>query len=453
MRTNRSKVTGRLCATAWVRRMARVWVCLALALVIPWTDRIGAQSPNRVGLVVVHDGKTIKKCVEFYEEQISGYEVLERSGLTLIPMGSAMGAAICSLDNRGCNYPAEDCFCQCQGTPCLYWSYWHLVDGQWQYSSLGASSYWVRNGDVEGWVWGEGEYGRSGQKPPSMRFEDICGLSPPAGPPSDGAVPAESAPVESAAPAKKKDLPEIDYFTADRTTIVAGESVTLAWDLHGAKEAYLRVGDQEQGVIAPYSMVVTPPTTTEYVLLARNKHGEVTKKVLIEVIPATPTPLPSDTPSPTPTETPLPTPTPLPTDTPTPWPTEVPTPTQVPLAQVVATVPTVVQPPAGRLPTITPTPTRTATPTYTPVALAAVRATPALFLHTTPEVLVRMRPLRDVADTASQRLVLIGILSLVGGVIALILIGLMVRWTDSHQPRPSVVRRDANAQRRTGWRG
>ena len=449
MLTKRSAQTGQHHIAAQVRWIVWGLVCLALVLFIPCADGISAQSPNRVGLIVVHDGKTIKKCVEFYEEQISGYEVLERSGLALIPMGGAMGAAICSLDNRGCNYPAEDCFCQCQGTPCVYWSYWHLVDGQWQYSSLGASSCWVHNGDVEGWVWGEGEYGVSGQRPPSMRFEDVCGSSPPVEPPSDGAVPAESAPVESVAPVKKKDLPEIDYFTADRTTIVAGESVTLAWDLHDAKEAYLRVGDQEQGVIAPYSMVVTPPTTTEYVLLARNKHGEVTKKVLIEVIPATPTPLPSETPSPTPTETPLPTPIPLPTDTPTPQPTDVPTPTEVPFAQVVAAV----QPPAGRLPTITPTPTRTATPTYTPVALAAVRATPALFLHTTPEVLVRTQPLRDVADTTAQRLVLIGILSLVGGVIALILIGLMMRWTDSRRPGPSVVRQDTNARRRTGRRG
>jgi hypothetical protein len=425
------------------RRIVWILACLALVLFIPCADGMSAQSPNRVGLIVVHDGKIIKKCITFDEAQISGYDVLERSGLALIPMPSAMGVAICSLDNRGCNYPAEDCFCRCQGSPCIYWSYWHLVNGEWQYSTLGASNYWVRNGDVEGWVWGEGEYGFSSQRPPTVRFEEICN-------PQSSPQPAPVAPSPIETPtSKKKNLPTIDYFTADRTTIIAGESVTLSWDLHGAKEAYLRVGDQEQGVIAPYSMVVTPSTTTEYVLLARNKNGEVKKKVKIEVIPAIPTPTPTDTPSPTPTETSLPAPTPLPTDTLTPRPMDVPTPTEIPIAQVVATV----QPPVGRLPTITPTPTRTATPTYTPVALAAVRATPALFLHTTPEVLVRTQPLRDVADTTAQQLVLIGILSLVGGVIALILIGLMMRWTDSRRPGPSVVRQDTNARRRTGRRG
>ncbi|MGQ9501970.1 MAG: hypothetical protein ACUVSF_11505 [Anaerolineae bacterium] len=148
---------------------------LALVLAIAGVVPVYAQTPHRVGLVVAHDGITITRCIEFHEEQISGYDVLERSGLALIPMaGSAMGVSICSLDNRGCNYPAEDCFCQCQATPCIYWSYWHMIDGQWQYSSLGASNYWVRHGDVEGWVWSEGEYGQSGQPPPMLRFEEIC---------------------------------------------------------------------------------------------------------------------------------------------------------------------------------------------------------------------------------------------------------------------------------------
>jgi hypothetical protein len=128
---------------------------------------------------VVHEDGVVQRCVAFREEHISGYDVLERSGLALIPMaGGALGISICSIDHHGCNYPAEDCFCRCQGTPCVYWSYWHLVDGEWQYSSLGAASHRVRNGDVEGWVWSEGEYARSGQQPPKVRFEDICNAAP-----------------------------------------------------------------------------------------------------------------------------------------------------------------------------------------------------------------------------------------------------------------------------------
>ncbi len=163
----------------WGRRIAWGLVCLALLLAILWAGGAGAQEPNHAGLVVVHEDGVIQKCVAFSEEYISGYDVLERSGLALIPMaGGALGISICSIDHHGCNYPAEDCFCRCQGTPCVYWSYWHLVNGEWQYSSLGAASYRVRNGDVEGWVWGKGEYARPGQQPPVVRFEDICNAAP-----------------------------------------------------------------------------------------------------------------------------------------------------------------------------------------------------------------------------------------------------------------------------------
>lgn len=425
------------------------WVCLVVALALLGVAPVSAQSPNRVGLVVAHDGTVIKKCIEFSEEQISGYDVLERSGLALIPMVSgSMGVAICSINHRGCNYPAEDCFCQCQGSPCVYWSYWHLVNGQWQYSSLGASNYYVRHGDVEGWVWGEGEYGGSGQRPPAVRFEDICGAQAPAAPPPEPEASQGGATAAEAPPSQKK-LPVIDYFTADRTTIVAGESVTLRWDLHGAKEAYLRVGGQEQGVVAPYSMIVAPQTTTEYVLLARNKHGEVREKVIIEVIPATPppTPLSTDIPTPTPTDTPRPTPTSAPTDMPTPTPLPAETVRSLESPPVQATVAAA---PISRLPTLTPTPTRTPTPTWTPVLLAAVRSTPAL-LRVTPGALGRVQPAAEIG-LSPQWLVWLGILSLLGGLAALALVWQLMRQMDKRRLRARIVRRDVPAQRESRWR-
>ncbi|MCS7260137.1 MAG: hypothetical protein NZ765_05060 [Anaerolineae bacterium] len=433
--------------------MTKRWILWGLAslvvtLALPGVAPTGAQSPHRVGLIVAHDGKVITKCIEFSEEQISGYDVLERSGLALIPMvSSSMGVAICSIDNRGCNYPAESCFCKCQGTPCIYWSYWHLVNGEWQYSSLGASNHYVRHGDVEGWVWGEGEFGITAQKPPSVRFEDICGAQPPAAPPAEP-NPSQGEATSAEPTLSKKKLPVIDYFTADRTTIFAGESVTLSWDLHGAKEAYLRVGDQEQGVVAPYSMVVAPQTTTEYVLLARNKHGEVKKKLTIEVIPATPTPSPTATP--TPTETPRPAPTPAPTDTPLP-PTATPTPR---LAEAVLSPrPSPMQvyaapPPISRLPTITPTLTRTPTSTWTPALLAAVRSTPML-LRVTPQVLGRTQSLPGITGSSMEWLVLLGVLSIVGGLAALVLIWQVWRQTASRRPGTSLVRRDVSTRHET----
>lgn len=86
--------------------------------------------------------------------------------------------------------------------------------------------------------------------------------------------------------------PTIHSFTADRYTIALGEQVTLRWDLSNAEAAYLRYNNQEEGVVAPGSKVVTPNRETVYTLVARNQAGETTAQVTIKVGGATPTPVP-----------------------------------------------------------------------------------------------------------------------------------------------------------------
>ena len=149
---------------------------LALLLFPAWA---GADGPSRVGLVVrFGDGSVFTKCVEFEEDQISGLEVLLRSGLRVVYQQSGLGAAVCKIEDDGCDYPSEPCFCKCLGGPnCVYWSYWHLKGGEWQYSPIGASGYFVRDGDVEGWAWGPGTAG-SGLEPPVIDFNSICAPPP-----------------------------------------------------------------------------------------------------------------------------------------------------------------------------------------------------------------------------------------------------------------------------------
>ena len=137
-----------------------------------------AQGPNRVGLVVKFgDGGVEKRCIEFSESEITGLEVLQRSGLGVEYMVSGPGAMVCKIGRDGCPPPYNsynDCLCQCPGgANCVYWSYWHLKNGGWEYSSAGASGYKVKNGDVEGWVWAKGEVG-SAPQPPSTSFDDVC---------------------------------------------------------------------------------------------------------------------------------------------------------------------------------------------------------------------------------------------------------------------------------------
>ena len=135
---------------------------------------LSAQDGAQAGLVIVHgDGSVTTQCVAFAEESITGAELLVRSGLDVAMEASSMGATICRLDGEGCDYPQASCFCQCEGSPCIYWSYWRLAADGWTYSNLGAGNSTVRAGDVDGWRWGEGTVERA-EAPPALTFADIC---------------------------------------------------------------------------------------------------------------------------------------------------------------------------------------------------------------------------------------------------------------------------------------
>jgi len=117
-----------------------------------------------VGLVV-HLGpdNVVSVCVPLGEsEQMSGLDVLLASGLDVAASYSSLGALVCAIEGVGC--AVDDCFCKSPET----WSYWHMMDGEWVYSSVGASAYMVKAGDIEGWSWGGTE------APPVLSLEDIC---------------------------------------------------------------------------------------------------------------------------------------------------------------------------------------------------------------------------------------------------------------------------------------
>jgi hypothetical protein len=114
---------------------------------------------RRAGVVVdFGEGSTVQRCVAFGEDTVSGLDLMARSGLKL----QTWGSAVCRVEGQGCDYPAEPCFCQCRGTPCAYWSYWHWKQVRWVYSSVGAAAYTLQDGDIDGWAWGAGN-------PPAMQ--------------------------------------------------------------------------------------------------------------------------------------------------------------------------------------------------------------------------------------------------------------------------------------------
>lgn len=147
---------------------------IATVILLLFAAPVAAQEENRAGLVIVHgDGSVATQCIAFTEESISGAELLTRSQLDLSMEASSMGATICRIDGEGCNFPTESCFCQCQGSPCIYWSYWRLTEGEWRYSNIGAGNALVRAGDVDGWRWGAGTVDKA-ESPPAITFEEIC---------------------------------------------------------------------------------------------------------------------------------------------------------------------------------------------------------------------------------------------------------------------------------------
>ena len=150
------------------------------------------QKEQRAGLIVQFgDGSYVTCCISFAEESITGSELLTRSGLDI----TSWGTAVCRIEQEGCEYPAERCFCQCLATPCRYWSYWHWRNGRWVYSQVGAGYHRVRDGDTDAWVWGDGQ-----SPPPVVPFEQICSsVEPSAGRSAPMPTPIPTATPEPAA--------------------------------------------------------------------------------------------------------------------------------------------------------------------------------------------------------------------------------------------------------------
>jgi hypothetical protein len=286
---------------------------LTAVLVVGASPRTAtAQQTNRVALIVDFGDHHITRCVAFTESEITGYDVLRRSGLdVVVDPSNPMGVTVCDINGTsGC--PPSNCFCKCQGSPCVYWSYHYMENGSWRYAQLGASNRKVRDGDVEGWGWGEGTINSSGQEPPAIPFNQIC--APPATDtpvPTDTPIPPKNTPIPPTNTPFPTDTPEPTvvpepeaWFRLDQNPISAGSCTTLRWDVSNAREAHL---DGEE-VSLSGSRQVCPDATTEYELralgLAEDEESiyHVTLGITGSAPDASPTPTPSSVPaSPSPT--------------------------------------------------------------------------------------------------------------------------------------------------------
>ncbi|KAL0486069.1 hypothetical protein AKO1_000968 [Acrasis kona] len=137
----------------------------------------------RVALVMEAYDRSIVECVKISETGATGITVLRNSSLTVNYAGDT---AVCAINNVGCFFPKESCFCKCQGksnnileyktrgrlakSACEYWSYYHLKNSTWEYAKTGPSDYKVVDGSVEAWRWDVGDK----KLPKLYQFKDIC---------------------------------------------------------------------------------------------------------------------------------------------------------------------------------------------------------------------------------------------------------------------------------------
>lgn len=312
-----------------------------------------AQAEHHAGMVLQFaDGHTRTYCLAFAGDTISGLDLLLKTGLEVkVEAYGGMGGQICKLGPDGCDYPEQPCACQSYGPGGVYWSYSHLKNGAWKSSGQGASSYKVRDGDIEGWAWSSGKGPNVApalaQLCPNLQ---LAQPEPTVEPQPPTVTPEPPPPTNTAQPTAAPPPPPsaTPHPVESRPPTVAPPSATPSPLIAPSREP----GDTPLPTLAPTEQPTqpAPPTPTS------------------TPVPSTPTEAPTltstDTPAPSPTETPLATSTP--TDTPTP-PATTP-PTEHPTDTVEAASPTAIT---------QPTPAATQAPTgasASPQALAQMVA-------------------------------------------------------------------------------
>lgn len=259
---------GLLIAVAWILTRAPLPVAHASTAPQPVQQgQVVGEGSNQAALVVRYeDGSVQTRCVAFSEADIGGDELLERSGLAPV---IAPEGAVCSINGIGC--PSDDCFCQCPFPDCEYWAYYHWQDGAWSYSNIGAFSYAVTNGALEGWSWGQGDFAQ-GVEPPVIPFEQICLATTGA---DDTPTPTPTATTQVVVPVNPPQV----TFQAAASSIVSGQCTALSWQTIDATSVTLNgISVELQG-----SRQECPTTSQAWTLVAVNGAGQTTRQVALQV--------------------------------------------------------------------------------------------------------------------------------------------------------------------------
>jgi hypothetical protein len=130
-----------------------------------------AATGPHAALVIETGTRDLRLCVALDAPSVTGIHLIELAGeqqRLAYSFGSG-GQAVCRL--AGVGPQGGDCFADYPD----FWGYWR-GDGRggWTWSSAGAASTTVGDGDLDGWVWGAGDTGTTHQRPPALVVADVC---------------------------------------------------------------------------------------------------------------------------------------------------------------------------------------------------------------------------------------------------------------------------------------
>jgi len=130
-----------------------------------------AATGPHAALVIETGARDLRLCVALDAPTVTGVHLIELAGdqqHLSYGFGSG-GQAVCRL--AGVGPQGDDCFADYPD----FWGYWRGDGGGgWMWSSLGAASTTVADGDVDGWVWGSGDAGSTHAHPPSVTETAVC---------------------------------------------------------------------------------------------------------------------------------------------------------------------------------------------------------------------------------------------------------------------------------------
>ena len=141
-----------------------------------------ATGAPHAALVVDTGSGVATYCVALGASSISGIQLVEQAGRQFgmtYRLGFG-GQAVCMLNGVG--GPSGD---DCLTGQTSYWGFWvGNGAGGWTWSSAGAASVAVHDGDVQGWAWGVGIDGTTHPQPPATLLTDVCKVPSPSPSPS-----------------------------------------------------------------------------------------------------------------------------------------------------------------------------------------------------------------------------------------------------------------------------